>query len=152
MSSAKAPAVAIDSSVLIARALPWHAHHFIAKELLAPWLASHAVCIPSRVLIECYSVLTRLPPAKRLSPGQVSLLLSKSLKRPNIRVCELPASHRWKRLEDWAKQGIAGGLVYDAEVAATAKHAGATRLLTLNVRHFLRVAPPGLEIVGPPSA
>lgn len=152
MSSPSPARVAFDSSVIIARTQPWHQNHEIAKELLAPALAASEICIPSRVLVECYSVLTRLPATYRLSPREVFLLLSKALRRPRIRLCELPASKRWNLLELWVDRNVAGGSIYDAEIAATASHAGATRLLTLNVRHFLRVAPPNLKIVGPASA
>jgi len=44
---------------------------------------------------------------------------------------------------------VAGGAVYDAEIAEAAYRAGARRLLTLNRRHFERLAPEGLEIVEP---
>ena len=44
---------------------------------------------------------------------------------------------------------MAGGAVYDAEIAEAAYRAGARRLLTLNRRHFERLAPEGLEIVEP---
>lgn len=42
-----------------------------------------------------------------------------------------------------------GGTVYDALIAEVALRAGAIKLLTLNRRHFERVAPEGLAIVEP---
>ena len=45
--------------------------------------------------------------------------------------------------------GVAGGATYDAEIAASARAAGAQRLLTLNARHFERLGSEGLEIVDP---
>jgi hypothetical protein len=47
------------------------------------------------------------------------------------------------------ERSVAGGAVYDARIIAAAVKGGALRLLTLNARHFERLAPEGLEIPVP---
>ncbi|MFP3941926.1 MAG: hypothetical protein ACLF0P_16650 [Thermoanaerobaculia bacterium] len=47
------------------------------------------------------------------------------------------------------KRRVAGGAVYDALIAESAARAGADSIVTLNPRHFERVAPEGLLVVEP---
>lgn len=55
----------------------------------------------------------------------------------------------WAVLDELAVRSLGGGLVYDAIIADSCVQAGAKVLLTWNVRDFLRVTPPGLEIRQP---
>lgn len=78
-------------------------------------LSGHAV-------FETFSVLTRLPPPSRRTPGAVARLLTHNFPGP----CFLSA-HGAERLQArLASLGIAGGAVYDALVAATAAEHGIT--------------------------
>jgi len=141
---------AIDTSVVVAAVLGWHEHHVAARVALAATLRADAV-VPTRVLVESYAVLTRLPAPHRLSPRDAFAVLDGTL-RDVAALAALPPPDHWHAIGDWASRGVAGGSSYDAEVAITAARAGATRLLTFNVRHFERVAPPGLEIAAPAPA
>jgi len=141
----------VDSSVLVAALMVGHVHHDAAWNLLAPAIETDSIILASRVLTESYSVLTRIPSPKRLPPERAWALLAENL-RSHATLVDGGGDTHWSTLEMLASQGIRGGAVYDGEIAYAASRAGATRLLTLNVRHFLRVAPPGLEIVGPASA
>jgi len=69
---------------------------------------------------ETYSVLTRLPPGARRSPGDVLILLEHDF--PATRFLDEPTAAGLRR--DLARLGIAGGAVYDALVAAAAVHHG----------------------------
>jgi predicted nucleic acid-binding protein len=118
--------IAIDTSVAVAAALPWHESHATALSALprarTPLLA--------QVGLECYSVLTRLPPPQRV-PAAVALdYLRASFAFPPI---VLPRGDYGRLLDRAATEGIVGGALYDAVVAATAQAAGAT-LLTLDRR------------------
>ena len=80
---------------------------------------------PAHVLVESYSVLTRLPPPHRAPSTVVKAFLAERFRKAPL---TLPARD-WPRLLALAADGgITGGAVYDALIAATARHAGATLL------------------------
>ncbi|MCY4507052.1 MAG: PIN domain-containing protein [Acidobacteria bacterium] len=85
---------------------------------------------PAHVLLESYSVLTRLPPPNRTSPAiAVTFLKGRFLDPP---LALQPDDHA-RLVELVARYGLAGGSVYDALIAWTVKLAGAT-LLTRDSR------------------
>ncbi len=136
---------AIDTSVIVAAVLPWHRDHEAAFEALNQALAQSEVVLPSRTLIESYSVLTRLPSPHRLSPKDaVTVLRGTFLDQSDI--VSLPDDEHWAFLRHLSEEGVAGGGAYDAEIVATALNAGASEILTLNQRDFERLAPPELRI------
>jgi hypothetical protein len=55
----------------------------------------------------------------------------------------------WAALDELSARSLGGGVLYDALIAESCTQAGAKILLTWNVRDFLRVAPPALEIRQP---
>jgi len=118
--------IALDTSVAVAAALPWHENHATAlstlREAKTPLIA--------QVAVETYSVLTRLPPPQRV-PAQLALdYLRQAFILPPVTL----TSERYMGLLDRAAgEDITGGAVYDAIVAATAREAGAT-LVTLDQR------------------
>ncbi len=80
--------------------------------------------------IESFSVLTRMPPPRRARPAFVRAFLDDHLHDSPF---ALPASGYRELLDEAGRSGIAGGAVYDALIALTARHAGAT-LITLDLR------------------
>ena len=118
--------IAVDTSVAVAAALPWHESHVAARAAL-PRARTTAL---APVVVETCSVLTRLPPSQRVPAGVARDYLGQVFILPPLALT--PESY--KRLIDRAvDEGITGGAVYDAIVAATALEAGAT-LLTLDRR------------------
>jgi len=77
------------------------------------------------VLIETYSVLTRLPPPHRAPADLVVTFLSERFPDSPL---SLPGRGHGALLETASESGLAGGAIYDAIVAATALHVGATLL------------------------
>jgi predicted nucleic acid-binding protein len=55
----------------------------------------------------------------------------------------------WDTIHHLIARGFSGRRIYDAAIALAAHEAGATVLLTWNVRHFVGIAPTGLEIRQP---
>jgi predicted nucleic acid-binding protein len=110
----------------VAAALPSHEDHAGVVDAL-PTTRTRLV---AHVGLETYSVLTRLPPPLRLPPPIVLAYLREMFELP-------PATLEPRRylplLEIAAAERAAGGAIYDAVVAATAKDIGAT-LLTLDRR------------------
>ena len=112
--------IAVDTSVVIAGFASWHEGHRPAATVL-----SREPRVPAHVLVETYSVLTRLPPPHRASSAIVTAFLAQQFRQAPLTL----ASRGWLRLLDRAAElGVTGGAVYDALVAETARHAGATLL------------------------
>ena len=84
----------------------------------------------AHVLIESFSVLTRLPPPWRLRPDAAHAFLSSAFPDPPI---ALSSRGYWFVIGTMAGEESAGGKVYDAVVARTAFEAGQV-LLTRDVR------------------
>lgn len=112
--------IAVDTSLVVALFASWHEAHAVAREAVPA--AAH---VPAHVLLESYSVLTRLPPPHRAPENVVAAFLRKRFAR---KLLILPSAGHRSLLEVVAQRGITGGAVYDALIAATAKHADATLL------------------------
>jgi predicted nucleic acid-binding protein len=116
---------AVDSGVVIAAFATWHEHHAIARKAMAsrPRLIAHAA-------VESYSVLTRLPPPHRASPGIVHAFITERFTEPFLTLSETGYQ---ELLATIAAGKILGGPAYDALIAFTAAEHGAT-LLSLDQR------------------
>jgi predicted nucleic acid-binding protein len=126
--------IALDTSVVVAAFASWHEGHGSATAALR-----RRPRLPAQVLLESYSVLTRLPPPHRAPPAVVEAFLAGRFRSAPL---ALPGHEQRALVRFAASAGIGGGAIYDALVAATAKHAGAT-LLTRDRR-----AVPTYEAVG----
>ena len=129
----------------------WHEHHGAAAAEIERRLAqAEPMHIAGAALVEAYAVLTRLPPPYRLAPADALALLEGSFITPGRTVTL--GSRAYERLLRAAPAGgIAGGRVYDGVIAACARAAGASTLLTFNQRHFAPFAGSGLAVVVPSS-
>lgn len=116
---------AADTSVVVAAFASWHEDHFRAVQVL-----DSDPLLPVHVSIEVYSVLTRLPPPSRAPANVVNEFMQYHFSK---RLISLPHRRYVQLLQLASTHNITGGAVYDALVAATTKHAGAT-LLTLDKR------------------
>lgn len=139
---------AIDTSVLIAAVSSWHEAHERCLHAVDTVLAEPPVLLSQHVLTESYSVLTRLPAPHRLAPKTVLALLEDTLSGV-AEIVSLPPEATWAFLTDLAHGEVAGGGTYDAFILRSVVAGGADRILTLNGRHFERLAPAGVEVVTP---
>ncbi len=118
--------IALDTSVAVAVALPWHEQHAVARA----GLPRTKPRLLAQVAIETYSVLTRLPPPQRVPARDARAFLKETFALPLLVLspdgCE-------DLLAVAAERHITGGAVYDALVAAAAREAGLT-LLSLDRR------------------
>jgi predicted nucleic acid-binding protein len=117
--------ITVDTSVVVAGFASWHEGHRAAAAALA-----RKPRVPAHVLIEAFSVLTRLPLPHRAPPDLVAQFLAERFPEAPL---VLPARAYLELVETAARTGIAGGAIYDAVIAATAHRAGAT-LLTRDER------------------
>jgi len=116
---------ACDTSVLVAALVSWHPRRDEARRVVQ----SRVTALPAHVLLETFSVLTRLPAPHRIAPDDASAAVGMLQLRP----LTLPGSAHRELLPRLAAHGIRGGAVYDGLVAATAAHHGAI-LLSLDKR------------------
>ena len=110
--------IAVDTSVVVAAFASWHEGHAAAAAVLA-----RGARLPAHVAIETYSVLTRLPPPHRAPPEVAREFLAARFREAPLL---LPARGHMAIVELASREGITGGAVYDALIAATVLHAGAT--------------------------
>jgi predicted nucleic acid-binding protein len=142
--------VFFDTSVLLAglvdfgpQSAPAQAilHAVAEKHLTAPATAWHCC-------LECFSVATRLPPEFRLSPVDALRLLEEEV-FGRMAVHDLPSEDRVGFLKAAARDGTAGGRIYDAHIAEVARAARATVIVTDNRRHFVAALRHGIRVETP---
>ena len=140
--------IALDSSYLIPLLSDWPEHHSKTLRSYQRWNDRGAqIVLPVHAILECYSVLTRLPAPYRLPPDIARLTIQENFGKSLV--AGVKAAGVWERIESLAHLGLGGGRVYDALIAWCAADAGATVLLTWNLKHFTAIAPPDLEIREP---
>ena len=106
--------------------------------------------VATHALLECFSVLTRMPPPYRVDPETAERLLLENFSQ-DAEIPPVGPELLWSSIRELVSQGMGGGKVYDAVIARASFHAGATVLLTWNVRDLLSVAPEGLDVLTPPE-
>jgi predicted nucleic acid-binding protein len=112
--------IAVDTSVVVAGFASWHEGHESAAAALA-----RKPRLPAHVLIEAYSVLTRLPAPHRAPADLVAAFLSERF--PAALLALSAAAYR-DLVGSAAAAGLLGGAVYDALIAETARRADAVLL------------------------
>jgi predicted nucleic acid-binding protein len=103
----------VDTSVAVPLVVADHEHHTSVVRAVANrhlGLAGHAA-------FETFSVLTRLPPPARRGPATAHRLLAENFPASRF----LPEDVARELTAELARLGVAGGAVYDALVAATAR-------------------------------
>jgi predicted nucleic acid-binding protein len=104
-----------DSSVLVAAFASWHELHDAARAELDPSMPLIAWCA-----LETYSVLTRLPPPRRVSARIAQDYLAQ-FAAPYVTL----SAEGWRALVlGLAGRNVSGGASYDALIAVTASEAG----------------------------
>ena len=103
----------------------WHEQHDTAAQALE---TVHA--LPAHVLLEAYSVLTRLPSGLAVPAAAAASVLTGRFSQLPLRLSD---AERGALLQRLSAAGVAGGASYDAVVALEAD-AHARTLLTLDTR------------------
>jgi predicted nucleic acid-binding protein len=129
--------IAVDTSVVVAAFATWHVGHGTAAAALA-----RRPRLPAHVALESFSVLTRLPAPHRAPAGVVAEFLNVAFPLAPL---TLSGSAQLALVGLAVRAGLAGGAIYDALVAATAKQARAT-LLTRDRRAFFTYEAVGVRV------
>jgi predicted nucleic acid-binding protein len=126
----------------------WHEHHEpTTKNYQARLSRGETPVIPVHALLECYSVLTRLPHPLRTNPESAAQVLTNYF--ADTEIAGLESNLGWFVIRSASALGIGGARIYDAAIAAAVAEAGAIVLVTWNVKHFLGCSPASLQIVQP---
>lgn len=137
-----------DTSCMVAAVCGWHEHHDRAmKEIGRRLNRGERMIVAAPALIETYAVLTRLPPPHRLSLEDTLELLERNFIFSDPVV--LDVERYQSLLRSAPEDGIVGGQIYDAVIAACALSGKATTLLTFNETDFKFFAGRGITIVVP---
>ena len=138
----------LDTSCVLPLVAEWHEHHEpTTKSYRARISRSETPVIPVHALLECYSVLTRLPHPLRTNPEAAAEVLTKYF--ADVEIAGLESNLGWFLIRSASALGIGDGRIYDAAIAAAVAEAGATILVTWNVKHFLGCSPASLQVVQP---
>jgi predicted nucleic acid-binding protein len=140
----------LDTSVLVAGLIDFGPQsapaqsilHLVAERRLPGAATAWHCCL------EFFSVATRLQPEYRLMPADALVLLHGEI-LSRMAVHDLPAGERVPMLRTAARDGIAGGRIYDAHIAEVARTAGAEVIVTDNRRHFLSALGHGTRVETP---
>lgn len=114
-----------DTSVVVAGLCAWHPDH----EVALPELAGRPIVV-AHVLVESYSVLTRLPHNQRVKPELAAAALAAAFAE---RAVAMTGPEVQTLIDLLARSGVHGGAAYDAVIAATARRHELT-LVTLDAR------------------
>lgn len=106
----------VDTSVAVALTVTDHEHHSATVKAIG----ERSLGLSGHAAFETFSVLTRLPPPIRRTPGTVSRLLSRNFPE----TWHLGAEASGEAFRRLAELGIAGGAVYDALVACASLEHG----------------------------
>jgi predicted nucleic acid-binding protein len=107
--------------------------------LREPMTAWHCV-------LEFYSVATRLPGGLRLDPKLAGQLVREEILE-RFEISDIPSAARQDFVDAIVHERIAGGRVYDAHIAESARLAGATIVVTENRRHFVPLMRYGIRVL-----
>jgi predicted nucleic acid-binding protein len=140
--------VGLDSSFIIhllRHGSPQHRATLECYQKLKDDGATFVVC--DHALLESFSVMSRSPAPTGLPAGEAERVLREGC--GHMEIAPIRPGLGWDTIRHTLSRGYWGGRVYDAVIALAVYEAGARLLLTWNVRHFLTVAPVGLEVREP---
>ena len=138
-----------DTSCMVAAVSTWHANHRAARLEIEQRLdRGEILCSAWPALMETYSVLTRLPAPHRLESG-VALTVVRANFVEGVKAVALTGRDYARLLNECEFTGTRGGRVYDAVIAACARKAGASVLLTFNQRDFETLSEDRFTVVVP---
>jgi predicted nucleic acid-binding protein len=127
-----------DTSALIPVFLGDHIHHDRSAAVFRSANRKNACCA-AHSLAEVYATLTRLPGKFRASSEQALFALEDIEAR--LTLVSLEGGEYLDVIRNAADNGIVGGTIYDALLAACAMKANANTIYTWDHRHFRLLGP-----------
>lgn len=141
--------VLFDTSVLVPAVVDQLANHESSFACFLEYTSEpHVGLCSTRALAECYAVLTTLPLARPVTPGDARTLIRETL-LSRLRVVELKMERYLDAVDQLAENGRPGGAIYDALHVQVAKAEGCERIYTYNLQHFRPLCPEGILVSAP---
>lgn len=138
-----------DTSVLVPSLVDQLGNHHVcfAALVAATTNGNRGVC-STHAIVECYSVLTSLPLARRITGPEAYQLVEESI-LPRFTVVDLDTDDYRASLQAVAHAGLTSGIVYDALHVTAARKTGCDRILTYNLAHFEAICPAEISVSTP---
>jgi len=134
---------------MVAAVCAWHERHDDAAGEIARRLrAAEPMLVAAPAAVECYAVLTRLPPPHRMGPSAALQAIEGSFV-DHGRIVALDGRSYRTLIRRLAETRITGGRSYDAVIAECALRERDVVLLTFNESDFASFTARGLAIVVP---
>ena len=122
-----------DTSVLVPAFLTQHIHHAASRTAFMQGRREDRSC-GAHTLAEFYSTLTGSANKFRLDGNEVLSIIGDILE--HLSVVALSSDEYVLAIQDGARDGVAGGTIYDALLARCAIKAQADVIYTWNLKHF----------------
>lgn len=130
--------VLFDTSVLVAACVSHHPKHDVALSWLQKAISKKIdFFVSAHSLLECYAVLTQLPVAPKITSHLASQLIHENIQK-HAEIVALTAKEYLDVIDSISKQGLIGGVVYDALIFKAAEKGKVDQLITFNVKDFKR--------------
>jgi predicted nucleic acid-binding protein len=140
--------IGLDSNVLVETVAKHAPRHKVTADACARYRDAGAeFVLAEHAILEAFSVLSRAPEPLGVPPLEAYRALSQSF--GSAILAPVRAGLGWEAIRHTLLRGYGGGRVYDTIIALAVREAGAEIFLTWNIRHFLPIAPVGLEIREP---
>ena len=127
-----------DSSVFVAAVSEDDIEH---KSAIRVWSGSSRRVMYAHGLLECFSILTGGRHPASLPPAEAATLISENMKAGDVAMIQFSGEETLELMRNAHQRGVRGGAVYDFMHICAARKAGASRIFTLNKRHFTAIAP-----------
>ena len=135
-----------DTSVLVASFWRGHHDHDASLKRVAAANKKKSACA-LHTLAEVYASMTALPVKDIIPPDQALLFVEEV--RDRLTIIGLNEAEYCETIGLAAERGFVSGRTYDALLLRCAAKIKAEVIYTWNVKHFISVAPVGLEIRHP---
>jgi predicted nucleic acid-binding protein len=140
--------IALDSNVLVHYVSRAAKEHPVTKATYQRYRSQGAeFVVAEHSILEAFSVLTRTHRPVGIDPKDALEALGRNF--GDATIAPIRKGLAWESIRHTMARGHWGGRVYDTIIALAVHDAGASVLLTWNLRHFVTIAPPGLEIREP---
>lgn len=128
----------VDTSVVVAASTLSDSRNDACIDRLAAAEARGGACA-AHSLAEIFAILTGRPVPLKLSPTDAAQIVRHTSKR--FTIITLTPTEYLATVQAVAELGHGGGMIYDALLLACARKCRATRIYTLNQKHFRLLAP-----------
>jgi predicted nucleic acid-binding protein len=141
--------VFIDTSILVPAFAESHPNHKECFSLLEKTLNKKIeLIISSHVLLEFYSVYSRLPLITRLSTLEIKKIIEENI-YPYFKMITISEKEYKEVIQHISNLGLSGGIVYDFFHYMTAHKAMVSAIITYNEKDFQKININKIPIVLP---